>query len=436
MSSDPIRRCTFHGVFWGLVFMAPGLVCASPQPPETIAMGSGQARGTEVHPEPELPCGGSCEHPVDGVQVVSGEGVRFRGQGGDALLHVWERAQLRYSWARADQPGTDRRQVVEIRRASLFLEGHVFGRHNRYFTQFVFAPRDVGLATPGAANSPIFDMFFTFDYARDLSLRVGQYKPFFSRQFIAAWGDLQFVDRAQVQGEFHLERDLGFDVFSADLGGVGLFRYYAGVYAGQGRNTVTEEPVRFSTVFRFEVLPFGPFDDYKEVDLDRTPSPKLSVGAAYAFLYDAPNSRGVHGPRPADLGTTDIHTMAADFMFKFRGLSATGELYLRHGDRHRGEGVDDAGAGLATDPPRNGWGYFVQAGYLLPWVPIEIAARGGQQHALGSSSLSRQEELGAALGYYPGRHALKLQLDYAHYWHEDLATAEEDQVRVQLQMQM
>ena len=382
------------------------------------------------------PSDAGCGDAID-ASYSFGQGVNFKSCDGNYLMHVWSRSQLRYSLNRVDQPGSNVSQVMEVRRASLFFAGNAFGEHNKYFLQLVFAPRDVGLTGPAQTSSPIFDMFFTFDYLRDFSLRVGQYKPFFSRQFIAAWGDLQFVDRSIAQNEFHLDRDIGFDVFSTDVGGLDLFRYYAGAYVGQGRNSVAPRDVHFSPVVRFEVLPFGTFDDYKEGDLSRNTTPKLSLGVAYAYLMGVSKANGVYGPTPLDMGTTNFHELTGDLMFKLMGFSLTGEVYYRRGTRTSGGAVDSMGMTIATEAARNGTGYFVQGGYLLPGIPLEFSARGGQVFAINNSSMLDSGEVGGALSYYAQGHPFKIQADYFRsYVGPQTLSSGSDQVRLQLQMQM
>lgn len=390
----------------------------------------------EMAPEPADGGAPVCQPTFGLLAFNPGQGVTFESCDGDYELHMWPRVQLRYTYNGSSARDGGAEQVFEVRRAGLFFAGHAFGEHNKYFLQFVFAPRDVGLGASPA--SPLFDVFLTFDYLRDLSLRVGQYKPFYSRQFIDAWGDLQFVDRSIVQNEFHLERDLGLDLFSSDLGGLGLFRYYAGVYLGQGRNSVAPRSPHFSPVVRLEVLPFGTFADYREGDLDRSSQPRLSIGVAYAYLSGVSRTQGVHGDVPADGGTSNLHSAMADFMFKWHGASLTGEGFFRRGVRERGDAVDDGGVRLPTEAARNGAGYFLQAGYLLPAVPVEIAVRGGQVIAPGvRTSLAEAGELGGALSYYFSGHPFKLQLDYFRTARGAQTLAQgTDQVRAQLQMQM
>lgn len=368
------------------------------------------------------------------VEHQPGQGVRIAGANGRFSMQTWLRAQVRDTLLHDSGASPSLTQTLEARRASLFFAGNVFGPHNKYFVQLVFAPRDLGLVAGQVTQSPIFDLFFTFDHLRDLSVRVGQYKPMFSRQFIASWGDLQFVDRSIAQTEFYLDRDIGFDLFSNDLGGLDRFRYSIGVYAGHGRNDITPRALHMTYLARVEVLPFGAFDEYVEADLERRHSPKLALGAAYAYRDHARADRGVIGTVPADGGTTNFHEVAADTIFKVFGFSALAEFFWRQGQRNPGGALDETGVAIPVSLPRNGLGWFGQLGYVLPPAPVEFAVRGGQTHALGASSLASTNELGGGVSWYLHGHGLKLQADYFHLWSGDDLRDGNDQVRLQLQV--
>jgi phosphate-selective porin OprO/OprP len=367
-----------------------------------------------------------------------GQGVKAVSPDGSFQLQIWLRGQLRYTMSRTvDRGMVDTSQVFQLRRGAVFFGGHAFGVHNKYFVQAVFAPQDLGLENGQITQSPIFDWFFTFDYLRDLSLRVGQYKPFYSRQFIDAWGDLQFVDRSVVQNEFHLERDVGFDLFSNDLAGKGgMLQYSLGLYFGQGRTSFQPRPFAMTYLARLELRPLGDFDAYREVDLERNPSPKLAIGAAYAYQDRAAHERGVSGAVPPDGGTTSLHDAVLDAIFKWRGLSISAEAFMRDGLRHPGDAVDEMGMPIPPTHSRSGWGWFLQAGWLVPKIPLEVAARGGELLGFPRTSLPDGGEIGGGLGWYIHGHAMKLQLDWFRTWSGVPLLHGDDQLRLQLQLAM
>jgi hypothetical protein len=385
-------------------------------------------------------------HPIGGnVEFKPGNGLRFRSEDGLFQLSTWLRAQLRQSVEGLESPEPDApvQGVLSFPRASLFFSGHAFGVHNKGFVQLNFGRGPLGGAPGPVTQSPLFDFFFRFDHVRDLNVQIGQFKPYVNRQWIGSWGGLAFVERARVQEEFRGERDVGIDLHSLDVGGLGRLRYHAGVFHGAGRTPTESRPFHLLYTARFEVLPLGLFDSYDDVDFDRSPTPKLALGLGYSFHDDAPRSRGVRGPAPADGGTTDLHTAAFDAVLRVRGFELATEAYWRDGLRNPGDAVDESGAPIPTDAVADGVGGFVQLGGILPTLPLTIYARWGQQWTLDDSSLVDGGELGGAIGYFLVQHLFKIQLDYTHGWGGLRATAPRDggdflagDGALQLQLQM
>ena len=369
-----------------------------------------------------------------------GRGFEFATADGRFTLAIRARLQLRYDFEHPNVPGESNTHLLQIRRARLQLAGNVFGKHNRYYIQLGFSPRDMsgGLVVDEDTirRNPLRDARLEFTYLRDLSLWVGQMKVPFSRQRLNSSGNQQLVDRSSVNEEFNLDRDLGLQLRSEDLGGVDRMRYMLGVFLGHGRNAFEAQQPGFLYVGRFELHPLGSFDSESEGDLERMRRPGLALAAAYAFHDNAPGDRSVHGEAPADGGTTDLHHATADLMFKYRGLSLGAALHLRKARRRNpGGALDETGDTIAVALPRDGLGFFAQLGYLLPRTDLELVGRYSvARNPYGQrSALRNRDELGGGLGYYFVGHNLKLQLDYFRVW-EAPAPRGTDRVRVQIQL--
>lgn len=333
-----------------------------------------------------------------------------------------------------------------IRRARVAFSGFLFGEHNKFKMELALSPRDMGFVdlsgepNPPQTNrdnaptlSPLLDLYMDFDALRDVTLRVGQYKVPFNRQRVISSGDLMMVDRSIVNAEFNLDRDIGLDVRSENLLGLDLLRYYLGVYTGGGHSAHELSAPGLMTLARVEVLPLGMFEDYSEGDLERTPKPGLALGVAFAHLNNARGTRGILGRTPRDEGSTDYDVFTADALFKWRGFSALTEFVLRRGTRNPGGALDEDGAPIATEAPRDGYGWFLQAGYLLPTTDLEVEARYSLiRAASGDTSLSDSNEAGLGVSYYFHQHAFKLQGDYFRLWGRAF-DAGDNQFRVQLQ---
>ena len=255
---------------------------------------------------------------------------------------------------------------------------------------------------------------------------MGQYKVPFSLERSVSSGNLNLVDRSIVNKEFTVDRDIGLDLRSKDLFGLGLLRYYVGIYAGEGRNTFDFSDFGVMALARVELLPLGMFKDSKQGDLKRTASPKLAIGVAYAFVDNAKRDKGILGSVPEDGGTTDTHNATADLVFMWRGLSLFSAFHFRDGRRNP---PNDA---MTVDPVRDGYGLLVQPGYLLPWIDLEIVARFAMTRpSFSGSALDRKNELGGGLSYYFVSHSMKLQADNFTLW----TTGEDSENFFRLQLQ-
>jgi hypothetical protein len=334
--------------------------------------------------------------------------------------------RLRAQFLYAIDDAAEVRQSLSLRRARITFGGYVFGKENSYRLELALSPRDMLVRDGVPQTTPILDFYFRFSHLRDLALQVGQYKVPFNRERLVSSANFNLVDRSLVSAEFDLDRDLGFDLRSKDLFGLGFLRYHLGIFIGEGRNTLDLSDFGNLYVARIEVLPLGLFDDLSEGDLDRSDSPKLSLGVAYAFVDDAKRERGLLGNRPADGGTTDTHNLHADLLFLFRGISLIGGFSWRNGSRNPGD----------TPPasePRDAYGFFVQPGYLLPWFDLELVARFSRIIPFGDSSATLSSELGGGLNYYFVEHSMKMQADFFHLWRTNDLGNGSDVFRLQLQ---
>lgn len=326
-------------------------------------------------------------------------------------------------------------QTFEIRRARAIFSGNVFTEHIKYYLQVQFSPRDLGLADGQAVRqSPVFMAWTAFDRFRDFTPQIGLFFINYSRQRVQPILKLQFIDFGLASSEFGLERDIGVDIGSKDLGGLGKLRYHLGLFMGDGTDFARPHDFGMTYVGRVEILPMGDFDDYVDADLARRRKPKLSIGVGYAYAHRDARNRAINGAAPTDGGTTDSNNLTADLMFKVAGLSMLGDVWLRHGRRDFGDALttDDDGTMVpaARELPRNGVGWSAQGGFLLPRLPIEIGGRYSAIRSWGASSIQDRNEVGPAVSYYFAEHSVKLQLDHRHGWGEELLASET--VRLQL----
>lgn len=247
------------------------------------------------------------------------------------------------------------------------------------------------------------------------------------------------VDRSLEDTEFNFDRDMGIDIRSSDLFGVDMLHYYLGVYVAEDRNSALTTLGRGDLGFvyngRIELLPLGNFEEVA-TDFDRN-KPKLSIGAAYAYLQTdatspyARQSIGTLIGKVTDLAKVDYkaHNVTADLLFKGGGLTFLTAFHYR-------KIVDLPSAAKAA---RNGIGWVAQAGYLFSNdVPLELQVNFGLIRAIKEkvSNTIPDNEFGGGINYYFNRHAVKLQLEVSRIWYKNEVDKPKDETRVRAQLQV
>ncbi|MCA9614758.1 MAG: hypothetical protein H6720_27280 [Sandaracinus sp.] len=396
---------------------------------------------TEEEEESLLPPGeeermGTHAVDLERLRFVPGKGLEINSADGAFRLRTRVRVQFRYT---AEGEDGDWQHQFHLRRARLVFDGHAFTDDITFKLELAVSPADSGMRDNFSDTSPRFtpllDFYVELRQLRDLTVRVGQYKVPGNRQRVISSGDLQLVDRSLLNNEFNIDRDVGVDLRSRDFLGLGFLRYYAGVFMARGRDSHGFDDFGMMYLARVEVLPLGMFDDYQEADFDRA-GPRLSLGLGGAYIDRARRDRGILGRAPADGGTTDTAHLFADAVFMAYGLSVTTELAYRHGTRNPGDAVDEMGMNVPVAAPRNGYGMHLQAGYLIPRLPVEVAARYGFVRGTGSNTaLGDDNELVLGVSYYFAHHPLKLQADYGHEWSDEFSNGSHA-LRMQLQVSL
>lgn len=371
-------------------------------------------------------------HPVgpDGIAFRPGKGLEINSADGDFQLRIRVRVQLLYTLLRgdvgpreADEP-EDLRNDFRIRRARLIFQGHAFGKNNKYKFEI----------DPLRPDNVVLDYYLDFTQNRDIEVRVGQYKLSSNRERVISSGDLQMVDRSTVNAEFSLDRDIGIDIRSRDFLGKNKVRYVMGISAGNGLNNFHFQDFGMVYLLRLEYLPLGIFDDYSEVDFERT-KPRLSLGATYSYFVHAERDRGMVGAPFADGGTANYQFAYADLMFKARGFSLLSEFALRTGKRIVGDAVDpETGLPVEPTPARNGVGWMVQAGYLIPHTRLEFAGRGSiLRPTTTASGVPKNNAVTFSASWYFFQHPFKIQADVSEEWESESFRDGGTTVRIQLQ---
>lgn len=354
------------------------------------------------------------------VDAGLGRGVTIRAADGQASMNIRARLQIRSTFVNAGE-GPDTSEFL-IRRARLVFQGDAVGSTLTYYVQLSFANLD----NEADLRLPLRDAYVTWTPTRGASVRIGQMKVPFSRQRVVSSSALQMVDRSPVVSELNLDRDVGVQVFSKDLFGLGRLGYAVGLFGGEGRNRLGRAAGLLYTA-RLEAWPFGAFDDYVEGDVQRRRTFRLAVGVNAAHNQNTNRPRSTIGT-PYTAGDVDYRHASADITVKWRGWSVASEVLYRHGTG------DAPQPGVTAPLTRSGWGAYVQSGVMVGprW---EVTARAS--HLVPDrgtdATFARGRELGAGVSYYLHGHDLKVQGDYVRV-RERAPARTTQQVRAQFQL--
>ena len=143
--------------------------------------------------------------------------------------------------------------------------------------------------------------------------------------------------------------------------------------------------------------------------------PRVSLGVAGAYSIHSSRAQSTYGTAYNN-GTFDYAHGAIDLTFKWGGFSLLTEAVIRKATN------GDVLEGATREYSRSGWGYFVQAGYMVSSL-VEVTARWDQLYALPGTDPSlitlaatQGRQLGGGVNVYLNGHAFKLQADYFYIW--------------------
>ena len=426
MHATTALRGLATGVAWALTFSFVQNASAS----EGVRMATEPIAETGVQEPQRAPAQGASSPATlsasDGLYVEFGRGVSLISEDRDFTVTLRGRIQTRYTH-RYDEDSETTDSFFAVRRARLALLGDLPSRSLAFYLQIGLAAGDMETGHP----IPLRDAMVSWTPHRDFHLRAGQMKVPFSRERLISSSALQLSDRSLVNAEFSLDRDVGVQVTSQDLFGLGgRLGYALGVFGGAGRNREGRGP-GLLYVARMQVQPLGAFTDHLiEADLLRSTRPRLSLGAALGYHSDPRRVRSNQGSFWQDETRRHALHLATDLFAKWYGFSLQAEYIQRDmGPTRSFAPPEDDGVGPER---RDGWGAFVQSGYVFPSF-TELAGRYTvvrPRH--GESSLADVREAALALGQYFQQHDLKLQADVARRWEGDGRVTWESRVQLQV----
>jgi phosphate-selective porin OprO/OprP len=321
------------------------------------------------------------------------------------------RTQLRAAYTTVSKDDLSASEIeVRVRRLRMRFEGFVINPKFNYYIQLSFSRGDMDWVDNdnSAINSSpnlVRDAVVTYRPNSNLSILFGQTKLPGNRQRVVSSGELQFADRSIVSSTFNIDRDFGLQfVYQNNISKVNYVLKGA-VSSGEGRNSNASD-AGLAYTGRVEVLPFGKFTnkgDYFEGDIEREPTPKLSLAAGYHYNENAMRTAGTHGK---DLyQSRDLGYFITDILCKYQGFSLTAEYIKRS--------VESPITLNNLNQERivyAGNGKMVQLSYLFN-NNLELAGRYAvitPEESIIDKELQK-EEMGIGFSKYLRKHRVKLQ---------------------------
>lgn len=403
-----------------LVSSAQSPADPSAQPPSTAPAPATAAPAPATASEPVAPVPSA---PVLEWKAKAGKGVTASMSDESFEMNIRGRFMLRGEVIELDQEGEKVETNFMVRRARLTVAGHVFSKQVQYLMQAAFAERDF----ESGNVSPLYDAYITLTHLRDLNVRLGQQLVPHDRARVISSSSAQLVDRSPVVSSLQLGRDVGVQLFSDDLFGLGnVLGYQLGLFGGEGRNARGFD-AGFMYTGRLQVAPFGKFEDYKEADIEREDRARLAIGLGAAYNQNTRRPQSNQGT-PFSFATFNYLSLEADLIFKVAGFSFESQLMYRGADKDSVSRTDSAGM-TETEHSLGAWGYFAQAGYMLN-DHFEVAGRYSRLLALDDTDADYVDdiegvggighEIIGGLSWYAEGHNLKVQADYGYLFGDEM----------------
>ncbi|GAB5418226.1 MAG: hypothetical protein Crog4KO_16690 [Crocinitomicaceae bacterium] len=310
-----------------------------------------------------------------------------------------------------------------LRRSRLKFGGHAFTPKLKYKIELGLTNRDIGKVAADNNLAPriILDAVLKWNFYKNFTLWAGQTKLPGNRERVISSANMQFVDRSLLNKNFNIDRDIGVQLrHKFTLGNQFVVREMFAVSQGEGRNLTQNNLGGLQYTGRVELLPFGKFaskGDYVGASIERESKPKLSLAFTYDYNDRAVKTRSNQGSYMWDssvgnddgLFNSNVTTLFADMMFKYKGWSVMGEYASRNADVINHYNADSTN----TASVMAGSGLNVSLGYLCNnnW---EIAGRVATYTPHVDLVDNAEQRYTLAVSRYIVGHALKVQADVTY----------------------
>jgi phosphate-selective porin OprO and OprP len=293
----------------------------------------------------------------------------------------------------------------------------------------------------GRSGFSATDIFVNWHQFPEANIKVGQWKAPFGLEQITPDTKILTIERSLPTGALTPERQIGVQIWGKPLTNLWpdekeLLTYYAGIFNGNGRNTITNDNNNFMYVGRLELLPW----QGKLLDQDAS----LKLGG------DILNSRDDAGTNisqalnlkvnadgsltPFVLPSADERTAwSLDAWLNIGPFDLIAEYFSEDVDGRTVAGV----APTFADFDPSGW--YVQGSYFIIPKKLQVVVKWEE---LSPDQVANDgiRSITGGLNYYIHGDAIKLMANYVHTWsdfraaHPQFGDDEFDEVLLRLQV--
>jgi hypothetical protein len=369
------------------------------------------------------------------------KGFGLRTSDGSFSTNIQWRAQMRFANPGDGDPKSEsdfnkyESNNFELRRVRMKIGGHGYKPWLKYYFEVDLQPSRSVTSSSTNSSSRLIDWRIAFQPWDEFGFEVGQRKIQYNRERVDSSGRQQYVERSIVNRIFTIDRQVGVTFRGRiNKGKAADFRYYAGVYNGEGRST--NNPDRYMMwMGRLQWNVFGRDMKWRQSDVKYHNKPVASLSASYAThrgvctRWTSSGCGSLSGFSTSNQHKVDQWAQGA--AFKYRGFSFQQEYHQKD--------VEVNGSGVTRDLD----GLYAQVGYfvhdLIPAIPedLELAFRYAYVNEPDSNDLSltsERDEYTVGLNYFIAGHNNKVTLDSSILELKDGSTgANLDDFRVRLQ---
>lgn len=305
-------------------------------------------------------------------------------------IMIQGRIDVNKIFAEGSKPTT----VFQARRVRLKFKGYFLNNKLDYFVQLSMAPNDVKV------GNVLADGYVRYKPVKQFAVQFGQGKLPGEREELTSAERQFFVERSTTNALFKLDRDFGFQFYD-NFGKKFIFKPRLSISTGEGRNYTTTDVQHLDYTVRFDFLPTGEFaenGDYTFQDFVREPKPKVAFSVAYDFNNKAALQKAQMGGNAiADSMRKNLHTVYADAILKFKGMTTSGGYAYRKAEDNK---LYLAGQSL-----------YAATSYLFK-KNIELGFRFNRSFSGKVGNIPTINEYDFGFVYYVFKNAFKLQTDY------------------------